>query len=529
MDYESKIRSIRSKIKSYTTESFMNHLLRRLHKKNKDGKSNVYESWPWVTCLALDWALELQQYDYAKEATEEEVDEILNKMWTLQCGLIDLEQSEKIEFHIRPFFLNQLKFQKNQIIHLYFMVRLYEIIYDKNQQSSYYSIFFKETGVNLEDFFVFCFMVFVIFENQNNSYCNYSVLIVNLYPYFSVEEILKMIDLVGATPNKIREMMIEWRSKNSLHKSEFFSEPFTIKKPILLLQDKFTTPHSYIATIGVSELIMRIFKEKNSKFKDKFTKAYEEYIFDIFVNFNDSIIRESELIGFYNSISCEGKVADFLLKEDSKNIYVDAKGTEPHELTLITTNPKIIKDRLKSAHLKAIVQTCECASILSENNYEGSAELENRYSLVVTHQDYYLSDGKTLKEYLGKEFDKVLKFSEGKILLENIHFISVEDFEGVLRLCKDVNKPLYDFLDYCREKNSSIKTKVFHMRQHLESYSKLNGSSLTSPIGCDRLLKANSRLAFKLSEINKKCVKYWKKGGNVKVKEMIYLLKKFER
>jgi hypothetical protein len=528
MNFEYKVGSIRSKIKSYTTESFIDHLLRRLHKKNKDGKSNVYESWPWVTCLALDWALELEQSDYAKNATAEDVEEILNKIWILQGKIIDFKKSEKIEFNIRPFFLNQLKFQKNQITHLYFMTRLYEIIYDENKKKSYYSVFYRETGIDLEDFFIFCYMMYIIFSNQRTSYCNYSLLILNLYPHFSINMILKMINLVGATPMSLRNILIKWRSNNPLRQSEFFSEPFTLKKPILLLPKGFTTPHSYIATIGVSEFIMRTFKEKYPEFKNKFTKDYEEYISDVFLKFNASIVRENELKDFYRSVACEGKVADFLLKEGTKNIYVDAKGTEPHELTLITSNPKIIKDKLKSAHMKAIVQTCECANILYENNYEGSASYEDRYSLVVTNQDYYLGDGKTLKEYLGEEFDNVLRFSEEKIPLENIHFISVEDFEGVLKLCHDIGKPLYDFLDYCREMNSSFNTKVFYMRQHIESYSVLNGSNLTSPIGCDRLLKANSRLASKLSDISKKCIKYWQKGGDVRVWEMIKLLKNFD-
>lgn len=518
MNTYEKALNIRKKLKRFTRESVINELLKRLHEKPNQG--NYAYGMPWVICLMLDWAIELQPASYARKISDKEAYNILDEIWKLQNEALAIDGEKNIFLTLRPFFIQQLMFQRDQITHLYFMVRLYSILCGKKSSGSFENEFFKITGVNLEKFFSFAWILNSIFIGQKNRHIKYSELIIKLFPAFTIDEIFKLLRLVGATIDELHTITSNFREKNKFNIRECFSEPSTINRPIMLFNYGFTSPHSYIATIGISELVMRILKQNYPDFKNKFTRAYEEYIADLFSQFSYPIVREEKLKEFYKQHRIQGKVVDFLSVENGKNIFIDAKGIEPTEKILVTNSPEIIKDRLKSSFIKAIEQACECCSLLETHHYQYSVSIENRYAIIVTHQDFYLGDACRLVEYLGKDYEhKILKHNNGKILLENIFFICTEDFEAILGLCDETGFPLHEFLDFCVSENRKVYTQKFITRQHIEAFAKKIGSIHNSPIGCIRLLKANDEIYNKVNKIFKMSNNYWK-GGHQQLLEI---------
>ncbi|WP_455168461.1 GapS1 family protein [Alkalimarinus alittae] len=520
MAFNKKADEIRIQIQRYTTESLVNELLIKLHTKHEN-ESKGY-GMPWVLCLMLDWTLELTPQKNASPATDEDVYRILNKIWALQDNAMKLATSQNTYLTLRPFLLSQLMFQKDQIAHLFFMVRLFSIMCDKNS-SSFFNDKFKEiTGLELREYFVFAWYLNSVFINQSASYIPYSELIIKLYPAFSLEKISKLLKLVGATPDQLKNEIQLWRSQNPLKPAEYFTEPLTIKSPILLLPNGFSTPHTYVATIGISEFVIR--ELKSESFRNKFTKAYEEYIADLFNQFNYSVTREKDINIFYKEQYVTGKVIDFLDLNGGKTVLIDAKGVEPHQKILISDSPRIIKDKLKDSYIKAIEQASECAALLDIHGYPGIQKYEERYAVIVTHQDFYLGNASKLVGYLGDEYkDKITGVIKNKIPLGNIHFVCVEDLEGVLGLCDEKNTYLHHFLDFCSQQNRSPETQKFDVRQHIISYAQSIGSSYSSPVGSPRLLKDNNYLVSYLIGLMKESETYWRMGGEQKIKEFMHL------
>ncbi|WP_368873494.1 GapS1 family protein [Shewanella algae] len=526
MSFINTANDIRNAIRKYDANSIIIDLLKRLHTKH-DGHHKSFAQ-PWILCLMLDWTLELAKTDETGiVASSDEVYEILNRIFNLQSKAIGLEvegqASSNIFLKIRPFLLSQLMFQREQMTHLYFMMRLHAIMSQSGSSGSYKIEFKRHTGIELDDFIAFGYLMFYFFAEQRTSYSDYSQLIVKLYPAFSIKEIATMLNLVGADIKSLSVDAKQWREGTPLSHMEYFSEPFTTRKPILLLPKGFSTPHSYVATIGMSEMLLRVLKNNYGVFREKFTKDYERYVAEIVQFFNPNAVTESALKAHYQVHGKQDKkVVDFLLSEHGKSVFIDAKGTEPHERLLYSANPTLIKDKLKSSHLKAIEQACECAQVLEDTGYPDNVPYDNRYALVVTHQDFYLGDGRILADYLGTEHEgKITQLCAGKIPLANVHFLSIENFEAITQVCKDKDVPLYEFLDFCKTSSEAPKTQKFDMSQHIAAFAEHIGSSYSYPIGSALVEQSFANFESKLSNILGTSEAYWRQGGTRKIPEFL--------
>ncbi|ELR66960.1 hypothetical protein C942_04664 [Photobacterium marinum] len=511
MSFEKKARQIRNGIKRYTTHSMVNLLLGRLHAKYDDGTIGM----PWVVCLTLDWVLELEPNKGAIDATEQDVQKILDKMWRLQSDASKISTTENIWLTMRSFFLPQLRFQIDQIHHSFFLVRLYTLMCSDSASSSFKTNFKAQVGIDLQDFFVFSLFLCSLFMNQNTAYIPYKELIAKLHPAFSMETIKLMLKTVGVNALEMRELAQERRKKlGDVKPSEYFLEPMLLSNPLILLPSGISTAHTYVATIGISEFVIRTLKRADpGGFRDKFAKEFENYLALLFEETGFKAVRESQLNDFYKLHKKQGKVVDFLYQSNGTSIFVDAKGVEPRQDVLTTDNSGFLKDKLKSLHLKGIQQAGKCSEILESCNYENLAEYQNRYALIVTHQDFYLGGGVKLASYLGEDHKhKVESAIEGQIPLENVHFCSVADFEGILALCSDTGADLHEFLDYCADEENSPETAKFEMRQHIQSFGEHKMAERPSPIGSDRVVSNAKQLYADLEERMDISRKHWNEG-----------------
>ncbi|ELA8198505.1 hypothetical protein RGL65_002550 [Vibrio parahaemolyticus] len=525
MDFEHKAERIRNKIRNYTTESLLHHLLVRLH----GDYDCTARAAPWVSCMMLDWSLELEPIKHARDASHKEVYNILNEIWNLQNYAIKIRNNSGI-LELRPFILSQIRFQSDYTKHIYFLLRLKSILCSHSSSELYRNEFKRTTGLDLNEFFIFSLFLLSLF-GQNNRFVSYEELFPKLYPAFSYEKIYTMLTFVGATPVELRKIIQKLKIGKKFRSEDYFSEPLTINKPILILPEGISTPNIYIACIGISEMVMRSLKNHSSNFKNKFTLDYEKYVSELLIDFQLRFISEFDIKDFYKKNDIlNSKSVDFIIVENDKNIYLDAKGTEPTQRILTSTNPKEIKERLSNSYLKGILQACDCSDILFKNNHSISARYENRYALIVTHQDYYLGDGISLVEYLGNEYGyKVTNSCYNKIPIENIHFISIEDFESLLLLCSRDKKLIHEFLDFCIESNKDPRNKKFTMKQHIESFSESINSKFDYPVGYDKLVKIGENLFDELDMLIEKSVKYWNFGGEQRITEWISTISKFKK
>lgn len=168
-------------------------------------------------------------------------------------------------------------------------------------------------------------------------------------------------------------------------------------------------------------------------------------------------------------------MVDFLISDNQNSLFIDAKGVEPNDTVLTTDSPRVIKDKLRDHLMKGISQAVDAASNMSLIFPEEYSQINSRYVLIVTHQDFFLNNAKTLHNYLGEEYqNKLNDILRNQINIENIYFCSVADLESILVLCNEVNTNIFEFLKHCVVSDSKPETGKFHMTQHIESFAELN-------------------------------------------------------
>ncbi|WP_332400483.1 hypothetical protein [Vibrio metschnikovii] len=517
MSYDQAASKIRQRIRYFTTESFVLCILSRLHKEHEMGEAFKR---PWVLCLAIDWALELDPIKGAKEATQKDVQPILQSMWELQGKAMGIEKERDIWLPLRAFLLSQLRFQVPQITHSFFLLRLYTIMSQLGFKQSFTEDFKKATGVDLDEFFLFAIWIVNHFSDTKNKNLTLGQILVNFHPALTIETISKILKLVGSSIPGLKALAQPLPLP--LRPETYFYEPLLIKKPLILLDMYVSHAHPYIVSIGISEFVLRTLKAVDTqRFQKKFTKSFESYVGTTLEESNFTYITEDDINETYKQHNRQGKVIDFLHQNNGSSVFIDAKGVEPKEKLLVTDSPRMIKDKLRDNLLSGVTQGSRCAQILGDIAYKGLAPYENRYSIVVTHQDFYCGSGSKLVQYLGGELSyKVTEASNGQFPIENIHFFSIADFEGMVAVCSKAGKDIAEFLDFCTEQEKEPATQTFDMRQRIEAFATMHNLENASPIGTQLLLSNVDKLLGTLSEKFTHSRKHW--GNELKTIPQFY-------
>lgn len=517
MSFEKKIFQIRNGILRYSKKSVVENLLQRLH--SQDSTKPAAYMRHWVVCLMLEWTLEFDNNNSTRKASHKDIQKLLDKLWMAETDAMDLRNSKNTWLTIRISLLQQLRFQTNQSENIYFLVRLYTIMCDKDSSSYFKNEFKKHTGLELDEFFVFAFFLDFIFKDNEKPYYSYSKLVPVLLPGFSFDFVRKALLLIGSDLYSLQSILLDMRLKSKIEftsREEYFAEPKLLVKPIIFLREGICTPHSHIALIGISEFVLRTLKRAApEKFRNKFAIAFEHYIGSLFKEFDYPVQTETELSTIYKKHNIQGKIVDFLHTSQGASLFFDAKGVEPKQELLLTDNETIIKDKLRDTILKGIRQAAECIENLVNVSEVQIAPYARRYAIVITHQDFYFGNGAKLAEYIGSEYrariDDVVK---GNLPLDNVHFCGVADLEGILSACKAAGTGLDDFFDFCTIEESDPHTAKFMIKQHLEEYRKKHRLKLML-YGTGRLNSAIEDLNSKVYLTKKTSLNYWRQGEHL--------------
>jgi len=513
MSFEVKANIIREEIKSYTQESLVSYFIRYLHYK-PDNENNA-ERRPWIAFLALEWALELTPCRNPEVATDKQAHQILEDIWNIQSEASDITNNKNFRIVLRKMIIPQLRFQTHHIQHLFFLFRFYSMLMQPSASSVPKEDFNRITGIKFERFLLFSALLQMVFTWNQSPVIKFQELVEYMCPYFSFEELRDLLNLVGGNIYEIESLIKKNRSeKRIIKRDEYFEEPFLIQKPVLIIPDGITTPHSTVLSIGISEFILRILKQADpSRFKDKFTSSFERYLEELLIEFKHRFLTEANIKSIYKENKIAGKVVDFIVAEKDKTLLIDAKGAEPKSRVLVTDNPRILRDQIRDIHLKGVEQVSKCIQLLDSIRNNNIKEYKNRYALIVTHQNYYIGDCCDLLEYLIPEHSQKLKRTINDMLPpENIHFCAIDDLEGIVHICKETCTSMCEFLSFCTKQQKSPDTRKFDMRQHILEFTAMHKLENGSPIGSVASKEAKDKIFEELIDMMKSNQTYWNKG-----------------
>ena len=171
-----------------------------------------------------------------------------------------------------------------------------------------------------------------------------------------------------------------------------------------------------------------------------------------------------------------GKVVDFLVVDDNCNILIDAKGVEMNQRGMVGHRPEEILYKTKTSILRGIQQGTEVADKLKDSSQiDGLQTGCENFLLVVTYKDFYVGNGKTFYEAIGRDgrerVDEIRAgYDTSQLPYENMYFISVDDFDYLVRLVHDRQCRLAEAIKTIRKADREPSTSTFLFRHGLKTH-----------------------------------------------------------
>ena len=507
----------------YNTNSVLTLLLRQLH-LSQPRKSKTIPM-PWLLCRAMEIALEIQPAAGAPDIPVNKLDKVLTRLWDLQdiafkCG------HENLIFMIRRIIVYQNRFNAPKIEQLHFMERFYSILLMQQGKSTLSNDFEIATGLSFDKFIALSTWTMLQLLGEKLIFVKYEKILIEFAPSISPAEIALFLSLVGGTLAMHKTIVRTARPANrTLHASEYFEEPIQTSRPLILFNDGFSASHPTVMAIGLAEFVMRTLKSVSASFKDRFTKLFEKYIELLLKDAKVSYSSEADIQKLYRAPN-EAPVVDFYIDDAQGCIFIDAKGVEPKQPVLTTGSGKIIKDKLKDAHLKGTTQILECASKLNELGRIGH-HIERRFGVVITHQDFYIFDAETLIKFVDNDTtNPALSVGTPQVMLQNILYCSVSDWEYTISVCKQAKMSLVSFVQYCVKRQKERSTQRFTYRMHIEDFAKEH--ALNFDCGGSILSWYRSNVDSYIQNLLIRNQQYWRDGKHLSPVAFMHIYGQFK-
>ncbi|WP_196597919.1 hypothetical protein, partial [Aliivibrio fischeri] len=252
--------------------------------------------------------------------------------------------------------------------------------------------------------------------------------------------------------------------------SEWYEQTPFLRFPLVKYDNKYTCLNVYVLLRSIEGYVYNLLKQDNPQsFMDGFGKIFEDYLYQGLNFSNCNYIDENIL----NEQLPEGvNVVDFIVSNENSNIFIDAKGVELPYLGKVSDNPKVILGKVKTSALKAIKQANVLNNYLFNNSHDKAEFKINNYLLVVTYKELYLGNGIDFYESVAREaIDEITQNldSDAVIPLENIYFITLEEFDLLCSIVNRTNLTMEQVLIHAKDNDRESVTMKFDFTQHINS------------------------------------------------------------
>lgn len=191
------------------------------------------------------------------------------------------------------------------------------------------------------------------------------------------------------------------------------------KKPFIYYRDKTRLISVSLLKLSIKYFIYDSFKQEEI-FRDEFGKRFEKYIEQGLIEAKVSYKPERYLKTKYS----QGlKIVDFLVED---KILVECKATELDSIASVQPEDSKILSAIKNSIEKGLKQLYE---------YSNQLNIDNLIGIIVTYKPMYIGNGEEVLSGIMKEYAKSLTSEQlRKIPMENIHFLSLDNWDLLVRL-----------------------------------------------------------------------------------------------
>jgi hypothetical protein len=509
--FQQQALEIRGEIRRFSTDSLVNQFFAYLQKTPhllKDGQVSA----PWVVLLAIDWALELSDNALQRDASCEDAHNILNRIWQIQ-HLTSTGGPDALLVQLRALLAPQITFQRSPQSMGFFFLRMKRIIdASPDHRDELKQVFLNLHKIDFDIFYAISFTILVMCIRQNLRAIMYSDILNFLTPHHSINDIALVLKILSSTLDQLKSRARDERTSKLPSERDYFKESIFLQTPFLRLDDCLLIIHPVVVLVGTSESVLRSLIRQNDASRRLFTKCFEEYVALVHQEFDVPMIRENELRDMYNRAGKgDQPVVDFLLADQSASILIDAKGIDPTNPHLSATSRYALTRRIRGQHLKAIEQIIDTIGVLSEIQPQQLNSIENRYGLVITHQDFFLGTSDRILTFIHSvERERIQKKAENLILFRNIHFMSIEQYEHLQMIVSQHHVSLKDFFEFVSESESRRETTKMIMDQYLAAFSEHVTGALAVPSGTPSLRAELDRIFEQILTTAEANNNYWR-------------------
>jgi len=326
---------------------------------------------------------------------------------------------------------------------------------------------FKElTGVGVEDFLDLSWIAVVWFISGDETLLpnNWFDSFKGEYSMETIESYIKAISIHIGDARKFLKESDDGRRRASEH-YEF--TPF-INFPLLQGPNGYLVTQTNILYRCIEHYIYdRLRQWDAARFMDKFGDMFERYAENAIQYTGLAYHSEKDIRG---ALGEDGNQIDFIIHEDTSNVFIDTKGVEMNYQGRVTHSASFLKDKTGPSVLKAIKQAHDVIKKLHDAAECGIQAQASNYLLVVTFKEFYLGSGRNYYEIVAKEkMDEIYANYAGYPVIppENMYFITIDDLDFVCEMLKTGEVSLSGIIDIAKAADKKPESRKFDFKQHL--------------------------------------------------------------
>jgi len=473
-EYYSAYKRIRNKFRKYNSLSVIIGCFNYLYSPAKD-KMEELNKQPWLILLLVKWILLDEQFNVHNEKSIP-----ANKLNAILQAVHDLGGITRLpsDFEHYTLFFRSMAYQQFFYQHQFSPSHLarQQILFGELPENNLIHSKFEElTSLKISRFLELSLITLVRFISQKNKSIPtnwYS----NVLHEYSRDEVNNFLQTISLPLLSIKETLTT-RDNGRRTAQEYFEQTPFLEFPLIQTNQDFLCTYPNVLFRCLEHFIydkLRMWDAQ--KFMGKFGPMFEKYVEKTIEYTGLPYINESNL---KKHLKNKGNLIDFIICDNDSNIFIDAKAVEMAYQGKVTHLSEVLKDKTKNSVIKAIKQSHD---VLKQLGTSGMSHpfLKNQaknYLLVITFKELYLGNGRTFYEAVAKKkIDSIYDEYKGhsKIKLEDMYFITIDEFDVFAELIKTKKIGLAEGLDEARKKDSNPQTKKFDFCLHLMSWGQSN-------------------------------------------------------
>ena len=427
---------------------------------------------PWFSLLLIKWTFLDGRWDKAlpnKPFNSTTLGRLMNRMHKLNNLARSPRQYDHSYLFMRHLAFQQLWLQEEteDKVRLARQIFLFGNLQDDH---TFKRDFKQNSGIEIDHFIELslCLMGRFIWNNQADNVAE--SWFDSLQASYPSETVKKFLSHISGDINRVKTHLEQDTGANRDISYEIYEQSPLMRYPLLKDNDKYYVYSIILLLHSLQSFIYDTLKAKSpNAFVNKFGKIFEEYVARGIDYMGLPYKHEHSLQKTLDG----GKAVDFIVVDDNCNILIDAKGVEMNQLGMVDHRPKVILNRTKTSVMKGIQQGTEVAHKLKDNSQiDGLQTGCQNFLLVVTYKDFYVGNGKTFYEAIGRErVDQIrAEYDASQLPYENMYFISVDDFDYLVRLVHDGQCGLAEAIKTIREADREPSKSTFLFRQGLKTH-----------------------------------------------------------